>query len=299
MDVSIIILTKDAGGNFEPLLERIFSQQFDGQFEVLVIDSGSTDETLTVASQFPTKVTQIKAGEFHHGGTRNLGAELSRGKMLVYITQDALPLHKDWLGKLTDNFREPEVAMVVGRQIPWQSTKPPEKFFYAYNFPSFKIRVDPGASDYYHDNVFISNVNSAIRKDVWQQFRFSESITMVEDKEFARRILAASRSIIYEPDAAVYHGHDFGLRSIFERYVDYGVSYSRGAKGLPKSGGSAVGKASNYLAEEFRYLKRNGYLKWLPYSFLYEASKWLGTSLGQIMGKMYSKPDGDGPRKAH
>lgn len=299
MDASIIILTKNAGGSFERLLQRVFSQQFDGQVEVLIIDSGSTDETLTIASRFPTKATQIKADEFHHGKTRNLGAELSRGKMLVYITQDALPLNDDWLAKVTDSFREPQVAMVVGRQIPWQSTKPPEKFFYAYNFPAFKIRVSPGASDYYHDNVFISNVNSAIRKDVWQQFRFSESIPMVEDKEFARRILSAGWSIIYEPDAAVYHGHDFGLRSIFERYLDYGLSYSQGAKGLPKSGGSAIGKASKYLAAEVRYLERNGYLKWLPYSLLYEASKWLGSCWGQIRGRMHSKSDGDSPCKAH
>ena len=299
MDVSIIILAKNAGASFERLLERIFSQQFGGQFEVLIIDSGSTDVTLAIASRFPTKVTQIKAEEFHHGRTRNLGAELSCGRILVYVTQDALPLNDDWLRRLTDNFREPEVAMVVGRQIPWQSIKPPEKFFYDYNFPPFKIKVSPGVADYYHDNVFISNVNSAIRKDVWQQFRFRESVTMVEDKEFAKRILVASRSIIYEPDAAVYHGHDFGLRSIFERYVDYGVSYSRGAKGLPRSRGSAISKASKYVAEELIYLKRNGYLRWLPYSFLYEALKWLGSCLGQIMGRMYSKSDGDDPHETH
>jgi rhamnosyltransferase len=285
MDASIIILTKNAGGNSEPLLQCIFSQRFDGQFEVLIIDSGSTDQTVTVASRFHTRISQIKAEEFHHGKTRNLGAELSSGKILVYITQDALPLNDNWLQRLTDNFREPKVAMVVGRQIPWQSTKPPEKFFYAYNFPPFKIKLNLGASDYYHDNVFISNVNSAIRKDVWQQFRFCESITMVEDKEFAKRILFAGWDIVYEPDAAVYHGHDFGLWSAFRRYIDYGVSYRQGVKGLPRSGGPAIGKAARYLAEEVQYLASNGYLRWLPYSLLYEASKWLGSFIGQIAGK--------------
>jgi len=285
MDVSIMILTKNAGGNFEPLLERIFSQQFDGQFEVLTVDSGSTDSTLKIARGFPVRITEIRPEEFHHGKTRNLGADLSQGSILVYITQDALPLKNDWLQKLASAFQDPNVAMVCGRQIPWETTKPPEKFFYVYYFPTTKIVLAPQTSNVYRDNVFISNVNSAIRKDIWQQFRFSESITMVEDKEFAKRILSAGWNIIYEPDAAVYHGHDFSLRSAFERYIDYGVSYSQGVKGLPKSGGSGIGKASRYLAEEVKYLASNGYLRWLPYSVLYEASKWLGSCLGQIMGK--------------
>jgi len=56
MEASIIILTKDAGENFKPLLERIFSQRFDGEYEVLVIDSGSTDDTLNTAREFPVKI---------------------------------------------------------------------------------------------------------------------------------------------------------------------------------------------------------------------------------------------------
>jgi rhamnosyltransferase len=299
MDASIIILTKNAGQNFVSLLQHILTQKFDGLYEVIVIDSGSTDNTLRTAKEFSVKITQIKPEAFHHGKTRNLGAELSQGSILVYITQDALPLKNDWLQKLANGFEDRNVAMVCGRQIPWESTKPPEKFFYIYYFPTTKIVLAPGTSNVYRDNVFISNVNSATRKDVWQQFRFSESITMVEDKEFAKRILSAGWKIIYEPDAAVYHGHDFSLRSAFERYIDYGISYSQGAKGLPRSGGSAIGKASRYLAEELKYLESNGYLKWLPYSLLYEASKWLGSSLGQIMGKMYSKSDGNSPCKAH
>jgi lauroyl/myristoyl acyltransferase len=66
-------------------------------------------------------------------------------------------------------------------------------------------------------------------------------------------------------------------------------------KGLPKSGGAPIGKASRYFAEEVKYLASNGYLKWLPYSLLYEASKWLGTLWGRIRGRMYSKLDGNGP----
>jgi rhamnosyltransferase len=288
MDVSIIILTKNAGENFKQLLERIFSQRFDGQFEVLIVDSGSTDATLKTAGGFPAKITEIRPEAFHHGKTRNLGAELSSGTILVYITQDALPINNDWLDKLAGNFKNPNVAMVIGRQIPWQTTKPPEKFFYVHNFPEQKIIVQPKSSGYYLDNVFVSNVNSAIRKDVWQQFKFSETIIMAEDKEFANRILSAGWTIVYEPEAAVYHGHDFGLWSVFKRYLDYGVSYSQGVKVAKSS--NWVANRLGYFVREAKYIVSNeGGWKWLPYSVAYEAGKLAGLGMGCLRGRISTK----------
>ena len=281
MDVSIIILTKNAGNNFPKLLESVFAQEFEGTHEVLVIDSGSTDQTLSLAQGSPARVTRIEPSEFHHGRTRNLGAELSDGGILVYITQDALPLKNTWLQKLTDNLREPKVAMVVGRQIPWPATKPPEKFFYFYNFPPFKVRVSPGAADYYHDNVFISNVNSAIRKDVWQEFRFSEDVLMAEDKELAKRLLLGGWHIVYEPEAAVYHAHDFSLRSVFRRSLDYGESLRQGAAGLPKSRKSLPKRLLDYSREEISYLMATSKLMWLPYCACYDTSKYIAMFLGK------------------
>ena len=281
IDASVIVLTKNAGAKFPDLLQRLYTQKFEGAYEVIVIDSGSTDGTLSVAREFPVKITQIEPNQFHHGKTRNLGAELSRGTILAYITQDALPLNDDWLQKLTDNLKEPKVAMVVGRQIPWPTTKPPEKFFYVYNFPPFKVRVSLGAADYYHDNVFISNVNSAIRKDVWQQFRFSEDVLMAEDKELAKRLLLGGGHIVYEPEAAVYHAHDFSLRSVFRRSLDYGESLRQGAAGLPRSRKSLSIRLLDYSREEISYLKKTGKLMWLPYCACYDTSKYAAMFLGK------------------
>jgi rhamnosyltransferase len=293
MEASIIILTKDAGENFKPLLERIFSQRFDGEYEVLVIDSGSTDDTLNTAREFPVKITQIKPEEFHHGKTRNLGAQLANGSILVYITQDALPLDNDWLQKLVDNLKDPGVAMVCGRQIPWPTTKPPEKPFYFYNFPEHKIVLTLNSwqksPDRHHDAMFISSVSSAIRKDVWQRFRFSEDVIVAEDKEFAKRTLFAGWSIVYEPEAAVYHSHDFSLWSAFRRHLDYGASLNQGVDELLRSDRSIFRIGLRDLALQISYLHNNGYLKWLPYAILYDGSKFLGQLLGEFRGKLANR----------
>ena len=284
MDVSIVILTKNGGENFPVLLQRLFAQKFDGSYEVIVIDSGSTDNTLAAAQGSPVKITRIEPAEFQHGKTRNLGAELSGGKILVYITQDALPLNDDWLQKLTKDFKEPDVAMVIGRQIPWPNTKPPEKFFYIYYFPRHRIKVTHGASNYYRDNIFISNVNSAIKRGVWREFNFSESVVLAEDKEFAKRLLLAGWKIVYQPEAAVYHAHDFDMRSLFRRSVDIGVALSQGI-GLPRSKNWVINRLG-YFVGEARYVMANpGWWKWLPYSIVYETIKLVGVAVGWLRWK--------------
>ncbi|MBM4452782.1 MAG: glycosyltransferase, partial [Chloroflexi bacterium] len=265
MDISIIILTKNAGEGFTTLLQRISSQKFDGNYEIVVLDSGSTDSTLEIAHSFPTKITRIEPREFHHGRTRNLGAELASGRILVYITQDALPLYDSWLQKLTEDLDDPRVAMVVGRQIPWPDTKPPEKFFYSYYFPEHKIEVVSGASGYYRDNMFISNVNSAIKRDVWQQFKFSEKVILAEDKEFARRVLLAGWKIVYRPDAVVYHAHDFSLRSIFRRSMDSGIALAQGVN-VPRSRNWVISRLWYFVKEAGYIVANRGWWKWLPYS---------------------------------
>jgi rhamnosyltransferase len=76
---------------------------------------------------------------------------------------------------------------------------------------------------YYH----FSNANSAIRKKVWEVTRFPEELKVFEDVGIAKRILDSGWSIVYEPEAAVYHSHDFPVDVLFKRYFDIGVVYQR------------------------------------------------------------------------
>jgi rhamnosyltransferase len=289
MDTSIIILTKNGGDNFPRLLDRIFSQQYNGSYQIIVIDSGSTDGTMEAARKHPLKLVEIKAEEFHHGKTRNLGADMAQGRYLVYITQDALPINNDWLQKLTDNFADPQVAMVVGRQIPWENTKPPEKFFYYYNFPDYRLVVKSEADNYYHDNVFISDANSAYSKKIWQQYKFSDTVVTAEDKEIAIRLLADGYTIIYEPDAPAYHAHDYGIKGAFEKSLDYGLSLKQGVSRLPKTNKFLSYRIFDYLRAEIRFLNKNHYWQWVPYSMIYEISKYTGLFLGKA-GLMPGSP---------
>ncbi len=287
MDVSIIILTKNAGDRFRSVLQRVFSQKFDGEYEVIVIDSGSVDGTLSIAHSFPVKMSRIKPEEFHYGKTRNLGAKLSIGRTLVYLSQDALPLYEDWLQKLTECLEDSKVAMVTGRQISWEDTKPPEKFFYQYYFPEHKIELSSGVFPY-RDNMFISNTNSAIKRSIWQDFGFSEDVLQGEDKEFANRVLLGGWEIVYQPEAIVCHAHDWGLWSLFRFSLDVGTALSQGA-GMPRSENWIAERLGYFLQEACYIASHEKGWKWLPYSLMYEAVKVLGTTIGWCRFMLCSK----------
>ena len=72
-----------------------------------------------------------------------------------------------------------------------------------------------------------SNVNSAIRRSVWDGLRFADDIIMSEDQEWSARVLLAGWTVLYEPRAAVRHSHVYTVRSAFTRFFDSGVSAER------------------------------------------------------------------------
>ncbi len=277
---SIIIPTKNAGGAFSETLKAVFSQEYSGGFEVIVVDSGSTDGTIDTAKNYPISVVTIKPDDFGHGKTRNLAAGLAKGRYLIFLTQDAIPSTTKWLSKLIGNFEEPTVAAVYGRQIPQKDTKPMEYFFLGSNYPSYRIvkQAEKGKTDI--NLIFFSDVNSAYRRELWEDQPFNEALIVSEESEFAKRMLVNGYKIVYEPEAPVYHSHNFSLRTVFQKYFDIGVSFSHFANDEYSIDKFTV-QGLQYVCQEMKFLLGNGYVKWLPYAVLYDLAKFLGVMLGK------------------
>nr|MDO8062068.1 glycosyltransferase family 2 protein [Candidatus Freyrarchaeum guaymaensis] len=278
LDASVIILTKNAGNRFKNVMKKIFDQE-KINFEVIIIDSGSTDETLKIAKEFDTKIVKIKPKDFHHGRTRNLGASLSKGKYLIYITQDATPLYNDLFSKLISHLSNENVAGVYGRQIAYPYAKPMEKFFYSYFYPPKKKVITPNdvgesLEEFCMTHVYISNVCSAMKKEIWKKIKFDETIIMAEDKKWAIDVLKYGYYIVYEPKAIVYHSHNYSIISAFRRRFNDGVAMRQicGSNGI-------ISRGFFYLLSEIKYLLRHNMI-WIPYALIYEFAKFTGFLLG-------------------
>lgn len=226
--VSVLILTKNEGRNISQCLDAVFSQESPVGLEVILIDSGSSDQTVEIASCYPLQLYRIAAESFHHARTRNLAAELAQGEYLVYLAADALPCSPSWLGALLRNFGDNAVGAVYGRHVPRPGASIERRGVLDTMYGDTRLVKSAACKTelgyrYYH----FSTVNCAIRKDVWERTGFPQHMNVCEDVALGAHILDAGWKIVYEPEAAVYHTHDFSSLRLFRRYFDLGVVYRR------------------------------------------------------------------------
>jgi len=276
--VSIIIPTKNAGRGFRRSLEAVHGALAPFGFEVIIVDSGSADDTLETASAFRANVIEIHPLSFSHGRARNIGAKSAKGSILVFMTQDAVPAHTRWLENLVRWFDDPAVAGVYGRQIARKRATPLERFFSDYVYPPqtrTKTSVDP--SNVSLGDIFFSNVNSAVRKSDWEDHEFDEELIMSEDQEWSRHMLLSGRKIVYDSGAAVFHSHRYSAADIVRRNFDSGISL----KGLVNAPLARTLKIeADYLKAGFSFFARNKNYRYLILFPVYEAARLGGFFMG-------------------
>lgn len=224
-DASILVLTKNGADSIRDLLRAVFSQHGAIPREVIVVDSGSSDATLEISGQFPVRIERIPPESFHHARTRNLAASLASGEVLVFLSQDAVPASDGWLQALLENFSDPKVGAVYGRQIPKSDSSAERQDVLDTIYGERRIVKDPAAGNqigyrFYH----FSDVNAALRRTVWQATPYPEELKVFEDLAIAKVILDAGWRIVYEPRASVFHSHQHSTVELFKRYFDIGYT---------------------------------------------------------------------------
>ncbi len=278
--ISIIILTKNPDERIKDVLQMVFSQKIDDEYELIIIDSGSTIGFIEFLENSPARLVKINPSDFGHGKTRNFAVNFAKGEYIVMLVQDAIPANDSWLYELIKPLKEDSnVAGVYSRQIPYPDAEILEKSILSINYPDiFQIRRNREILTL--RDVFFSNVSSAMRKDLLLKFRFKEDLIMSEDQAWAKDVIQRGYTIVYNPESIVYHSHKYSLSKVFQRFFDSGVSL----KDLNLSPGNFE-DGLKILYSQFRYcLKELGIIKFslkLPYFMLYEFMRFAGFLLGQ------------------
>lgn len=287
MDVSIVIRTKNEAAFLGQTLREIKRQAFKGEYEVVVVDSGSTDDTVSIAKKSGARVLTIAQGEFSYGRTLNLGARETVGDIIVSLSAHAVPWDDRWLSNLISGFLSSDVAGVYGKQISSSKLNPFEALknetFFGEEELIFSLRHDKK-----RNCPHFSNANSAMRRDILERFEFNEEVGWAEDIMWQEEVLAAGFSIVYRPEAAVYHSHPVDLFRAYRSSKDCAHTLAlmqRKKKGLPLvlyDTAIMLGCVPISVVENLFYLWRCGHFGHVKTAPLYILSAWLGWLSGRI-----------------
>jgi rhamnosyltransferase len=285
MKISLIIPTYNAASYLPALLEKL--QEQTSQFELIIIDSSSKDDTLTIVKQYTSHILQIEQKEFDHGGTRTLAAKTATGDIIVFLTQDALPCDNDTIEQIVKIFQNPHIGAAYGRQLPYAETSLFGKHLREFNYGDTSyIRTIQDKEHYGIKTAFLSDSFAAYRKEVLEEINwFKNGLIVGEDSYAGAKIILSGYAIAYVAEAKVYHSHSYSCLEEFRRYFDIGVFHSC-ESWILEAFGKAEGEGGRYVKSELRYLlKAKAYYR-IPEFFIRNALKYLGYKLGQNHRKL-------------
>ena len=210
---SIVIRAKNEARDIGDTLEAITHQIDIGEFETIVVDSGSTDQTIAIARQYPVHLIQIPPQSFTYGRALNLGIEVARGEFVIALSAHSLPATNRWLASILEGFRDPNVAAVYGRHLPRKN---------ATKLELFGMRLSGVMSEKARRQVrdmMFSNANGAYRRHLTLEHPFDETLPGAEDLAWADWAVRQGWAVYYEPRAAVYHSHGEPFGKLIRRMI--------------------------------------------------------------------------------
>lgn len=215
---SIIIRAYNEEKHIGQLLTGI-SQQTIKDVQIILVDSGSTDSTLEIASRFPVEVVHIRPEDFTFGRSLNHGIAQSRSELVVMASAHVYPVYPDWLEKILVPFSDSQVALTYGKQRGMETTKFSEHQIFKHWFPDYSILRQP--------HPFCNNANAAIRRCLWERFPYNETLTGLEDLAFARQVQEQGYFIAYSSEAEIIHVHNETWKGVYNRYRREGMAFKQ------------------------------------------------------------------------
>lgn len=273
----MVVPTRNGESGLRALLRALASQTLRPG-EILIIDSSSKDNTVAVARRAGCRVEVIRQDEFDHGKTRNRAALLATGEILVFMTQDAVPAHPEFLAALIEPIVRGNASAGFARQLPRPDATPLARFQRLFHYPGLDPTEQVGAGLRWPN--FASNTALAItRADFFEVGGFPPRVIFGEDMVLSAKLRRAGRQVAYVANSAVVHSHNYTLRQQFRRYFDIGAA-------IAAAGGCLAGTLPNsdgrrYAVNLFRYLARTREWGWMPLAAAELAAKRLGYAAGQ------------------
>lgn len=224
MKISVVIPTLNAAAEIGSLLIAITNQTLKPD-EIIIVDSESSDETVSLASAHPlTRLIEIRRADFNHGGTRDMAFRASNGDVVIFFSQDVVIRDKMLIETLVHATLQDGVACAYGRQIAHADAPLYEKYIREFNYPPVSsLRSADDIAQLGIKAFFLSDVCCAYRRDAYLAVGgFDNPVLTNEDMLIAAKLLRAGYQIFYCSDAVVMHSHRYSWKQEYERNVKIG-----------------------------------------------------------------------------
>lgn len=272
VNCSIIIRCLNEERHLPRLLDSIKRQTLR-PCEVIVVDSGSTDQTVQIARSRGARIVRIDPQEFSFGRALNLGAQVASGDILVLVSAHTYPCNDTWLINLTQVFSDPAVALVYGGQAGDHRSKFSERQLFQQWFPS------KSCDNQTHS--FCNNANAAIRRSIWLTMPYDEQIPALEDIHWAKRAIERGFRIVYKAEAGIVHLHDESYRQICRRYRREGMGLRMIVPWETMTFAHACSLAASAIRSDIHEARAEGiFRKTLTSIFCFRLAQYWGTYRG-------------------
>lgn len=218
MNCSIVIRAYNEEEHIGRLLEGIRRQTLK-DVEIILVDSGSADSTVSTAASFGAKIVHISPQEFTFGRSLNLGIRSAAHEFIVIASAHVYPVYPDWLETLLHPFEDEQVALTYGKQ------RGPD--FAKYSEQQIFHQWYPDAGKLRQETAFCNNANAAIRKRLWEKNPYDESLTGLEDLSWAKWAKEQGHAIAYVAEAEVVHVHNETPNGVFNRYRREAMAFKK------------------------------------------------------------------------
>lgn len=249
--VTAVIRALNEGEHIGRLLKG-FEQQTLKVDEVILVDSGSTDDTVAIAKDAGCRIVRISKSKFSFGRALNRGCAAATGDILLIASAHVYPVYDTYVEQIVSAFNRDGVGIAYGRQVGDERTKFSESRVMLKWFPHQNI--------WDQDHPFSNNANAAILKTVWAESPYDETLTGLEDLDFAKRALARGHRIAYVADAPVVHVHEETWAIIRNRYRREALAYARIVEGSNMTLPKALRLALSNIAGDYREAVKAGCL---------------------------------------
>ena len=199
IDVSIILRTRNEEYWVGRFAEGLKSQDTKFKVEIVLVDNGSSDRTKERLKSVYDDIVIVHLDKYIPGRALNLGIQNASGEYIVCISAHCIPGDRKWLDNLIEPLSDERVAAVYGRQLPLMHSNPRDK-------RDLWLTFGRDNKTQYNDP-FLHNANAAYRTCDLLIRPFSDTMTNIEDREWAQYALDTGSCIYYAANAPIYHEH--------------------------------------------------------------------------------------------